>query len=99
MKTIYVDRVPNGEYQDFILRRGDSYFMRLHGVNVNVQDGTVYVEPVYLPLLTISNDDGQLFIQVNTGKQDFVCIYLTRYFPFVTVFQSHAIQLENEEDE
>jgi hypothetical protein len=87
---IFLDEVPLGDVPGPVHRLGE-LFPRLVGVRLSsAGNGKVRwldIAPIYMPLVRISHQAGQIFIEVNDYTKPIYYITLRRRRPFVSIFR------------
>ena len=87
-------------YTRFKRRIGKGFLARLIGINIDVNPPRdIYVEPVYLPLITIDNSGGQFIMEVHWGwRAEATVIILMKMFPYIWIRNTKNLSLEYKDD-
>jgi hypothetical protein len=96
---IFIDRREKGSYPYFVRRLGTSYFLKIHGFNVNLSDKDASIDPVYIPLFKFSNEAGQTIIDIHLWRERCTTIMLMGVPPYIYIGRSEEIRLDYEEDD
>ncbi len=80
---IYHDRIEVGEVPNWNNKDG-KILGRLIGINISEKEQNFVVEPVYLPLINITDHGGIIAIQLSL-KKPWLVIYLMQRRPFIYI--------------
>ena len=80
----------------FFIKKDNTLFQWLRGVNVEGgENGDIYVDPIYMPLLTVKLEGRILFIDLARKDGNFLTIVLYPRFPFIWIGDGQAEMKED----
>ena len=80
----------------FFVKKDNSFFVSLRGINIEGEGDTIYVDELYMPLLTVKLEGSMLFIDIAKPDGSFLTIIFSKVFPYVYIGGGNASF--NEED-
>jgi hypothetical protein len=91
---IYADRIEIADFKETDFKPGELR-RRLYGINIHRNQQSLFVEPVYLPLLKIERRGGLAFIEISIKKLRYLVVLYPR-FPYVHFEPLSGIELEGD---
>lgn len=96
MFEIYHRKKLVGKVEKFFFAKDNTLFQSLRGINIEGDGKDVYVDPIYMPFLTVKREGTILFIDIAKRDGNFLTIVLHPHFPFIYVGNGN-VSMEDDE--
>lgn len=76
--------------QRFFVKKDNSFFLSLRGINICQEGNDIFVDEIYMPLITFSVQGHLILIDIAKPNSHFLTIALYGRFPFIHISSGKA---------
>ena len=87
---IYNDGKLVKKLQRFFVKKDNSYFLALRGINICEDGMGIFLDEIYMPLFTFSIQGHLIFIDLAKPNGNFLTVILYDKFPFIHIGSGKA---------
>ncbi len=97
---VYFQQQPLESFKSFVWKLKGQLFLRLHGTNTDFKPpADLYIEPVYIPLISWNRDGNLLFIDIHwLWRETCRTIVFSKFYPYFWTGTTDQIKLQDIED-